>query len=174
MANILKQFSLDEPVIDVPKKNAVDVLQNKYISAKPDLTSVHPPKKQKTIHKTKDPKPHKIVDPKRYLIQLPTLILSLLCYYSSFIIFQKIQPQAIKDFILPNSYLSIIVTLGAAHFFMFWYLSQQLRRSAILAILLSCLLFLRLHQLWHPVLLLLVGLPLIGLELLLTYKSFRR
>jgi hypothetical protein len=191
MPTLLKQFSLDDAPAEAPrKKEKPDYLRRKYISGEvtPDhvMTKSHKPEKRKVVHRPntdsdKKTNPRLVrsllsenFSPKAYLWQIPTLILGLLSYYLSMIILQKIQPVAIKDVILPNSYLPLVLTLGFGHFFTGWYLSQNIRRSSELALLLTLLLALRIHHFWNLSVVLLLILLLLGTEFLLTYRTHRR
>ncbi len=111
---------------------------------------------------------------KNYFIQLPTLLLCLISYYASWLLFHNIQPETVKNIFIPNSFFPIIFLLGCGHFFFSWCISQNFHRSLILSALLSSLLLLRLNQLWHSSWILILLFTGFLIETLLTYRSFRR
>ncbi len=191
MPTLLKQFSLDDsPAEPTHKKEKPDYLKGKYISG---VATSEPPaakplklEKRKVIHRQTSNSGHNSqpqlirlllsenFSPKKYILQLPTLFLGILSYFIAVIILQKIQPAAIKDLILPNSYLPILLAFGFGHFFTAWYLLQNLRRSFLLAILLSVLFSLRIHHFWNTPLVVVTILLFVGSEFLLTYRTHRR
>jgi len=178
MSNLLKQFSIEEKDLKKPVESVEkDVLQKKYVNSPRTDASIAPKSIKKILKSDSKVKLqlHKInFSPKNYIFQLPTLFLGLIGYFISYNILQKVQPDAIKDILIHNSYIVLLITLGMGHFFTSWYLLQNLRRSVIFATCVTILLFLRIHQLGAPLFLLLVIFSFLFLELLLTYRSFRR
>jgi len=193
MPSLLKQFSLDEapknpePSKEPQKKVAQDVLQQKYVIGKSAAPEPTPHKsKKKTAHRnaSADPSQSQIsfvtlltsphFSSRNYLLQLPTLFLAGMSYWGTYLILKNVQPAAIQNTFLPNFYLPLLIITGLGHFFMSWYILQNARRSFFIALFLTTVLFLRIHQLFGAGWILASFLPLLLIELLLTFKSFRR
>ncbi|CAN5295840.1 hypothetical protein BH10PAT2_BH10PAT2_3220 [soil metagenome] len=190
MPNLLKQFSIeDESPLEseATKKVKPDFLQQKYVTSLPSSPTqiAHPKHKDKKKVKPVESEHLRqatllliltspFFSPKKYFVQLPTLFLGLMSYSAVYLILVNVQPAAIRNLVLPNTYLPLLLVAALGHFFVFWYLIQNLRRSLLIALYLSCLLFLRIHNLWNFNWLVLSTLPVLVAELLLTYRSFRR
>lgn len=109
---------------------------------------------------------------KRYLKQLPTLLVSIPFYFVVYYIITTIQPTAIQHLFIPNTYLPLQVPLFIANFFFFSFLFLKSRRGFLMSFFISLLLFFRLQNIvfeWQWFLLL-TGI-FIGIEILCSFIS---
>lgn len=83
---------------------------------------------------------------KKYLKHLPTLILGLIFSASTYLILTRIEPNQIKNFLLPNSYLPFLISLFMASFFLISYLFLSIRTGLILSSPLIIMAFLKLQN----------------------------
>ncbi len=82
----------------------------------------------------------------RYLRHLPTLIIGLFFSGVVYFILTQIQPDKVKHFILPNSYLPLLFAFFFAIMFIFSFIWLNTPRGFFTAIVLSIILFLLLQQ----------------------------
>lgn len=178
MSTLLRKFSVDSPVNPIDQKYVIQKVEVKK--------TVHRKVKARPIPKvtlsdqeeTRLPFLSILLSPtfhwKNYLFQLPTLCLAGLSFWVASFILRNILPTTIQDILIPNFYLPLAASVFSGFFFGCWYITQNLRRSLLLAILILGVLELQLHQLAQPLWLIAVILPLLLIELLLTYRFLRR
>jgi hypothetical protein len=106
-----------------------------------------------------------------YFIQLPTLLLGLLGYLAIWFLFHYIEPSIVKDVFFPHLYLPLLFLCIWANFFSLWYVLQNVSHSLIISSFITSLLFLRLNHVFQLPIILLVGLPFLIVEILLTWKQ---
>lgn len=82
----------------------------------------------------------------QYIRHLPTLILGLIFSGGVYYILINISPDRIKHFILPNTYLPLLLTFFFAAMFIFSFIWLNTVRGFFTAIVLSIILFLMLQQ----------------------------
>lgn len=110
---------------------------------------------------------------KQYLAHLPTLLIGLGFSFLSYKIFTLVHPDSIKHFLLPNSYLPLLLVIFFALFFLFSYLLLNSRRGFFISYFAVIILFLKLQQVeLSAVIILLVAAPFLMLELLITAITF--
>lgn len=83
---------------------------------------------------------------KSYLVYFPILVIGVIGYAITVFIFMTIEPRSIQHTLLTNSYAPLMISSGLAHFAVFSYLLLSTRRGAVVSLILSALLFLRLQQ----------------------------
>ncbi len=89
----------------------------------------------------------------KYLTHLPTLILSTPFLYTTYYILTKVNPDQIKHFLLPNTYLPLLISTFFASLFFFSFILLKTSRGLIISLLLTTLLFLKLqHVVFTPTL----------------------
>ena len=101
---------------------------------------------------------------KRYAQRLPLLTIGILCYIATGCVFLTVEPRSIQHILLTNSYSPIVLLLGTGHFCSFSYLFLNSRRGAVISLVLSAILFLRLQQVLTPQLVAQVIIAGVGLE----------
>ncbi len=82
----------------------------------------------------------------KYLRHLPTLLLSLPFYMGVVLILQKVPPQNLKNFLIPNLYLPFQIALFLGNFFLFSFLCLNSRRGFLLSLLIQTLVFFKLQS----------------------------
>ena len=82
-----------------------------------------------------------------YLLRLPTLFLSFVGYGAAFFIITHVYPEQVQSFLLPNTYLPLLLAFAEGHFFFFSYIFMKTRRGLLITLLLTTLLFLQLQTL---------------------------
>jgi len=95
----------------------------------------------------------------RYLKRLPLLVLSGLFFYGVFYVFTQVSPENIQNELIPNTYLPLLIIFFLANWFLFSFLTLTSRRSLIISLCLTLLLFFRLQTIFTPTL---VGLTILG------------
>lgn len=83
---------------------------------------------------------------KKYFKHLPTLILGLILSASTYFILTKVEPKLIKNFLLPNTYLPLLISLFLASLFLASYLFLCVRTGLMLSLLLVLLTFFQLQN----------------------------
>lgn len=83
---------------------------------------------------------------KKYLTHLPTLILALIGWWSVYYILVAIHPSSIRNLIIPNSYLPLLMAFELANFFTWSFVFLNSRRGLIISLYPATLLFLKLQQ----------------------------
>jgi hypothetical protein len=81
-----------------------------------------------------------------YWQHLPTLLVGLIFAAVTGLILTQVQPLKIKHFLLPHSYLPLLLAVFATCWFVASFVLLNTRRGLILALWCSLLLFLRLQQ----------------------------
>jgi hypothetical protein len=100
---------------------------------------------------------------------LPAFFLSLPFYGAAFYIFTRIQPNLIRHWLIPNSYLPLLVVMLIANTFLFGFLFLNTRRGLVVSLLLTVLLFLKLQLvIFTPGLIFIMLISFGIIELLLT------
>lgn len=82
----------------------------------------------------------------RYLKHLPTLFLSGPFLLSTGIILATVPPAEIEDWILPNSYLPLVISLWCGLFFLTTFAFLKTRRGAAVSTFITVLVWLRLQS----------------------------
>lgn len=143
MQNLLKKTPHSENAepqpVTVPNP---DYIQQKYVRP---VKQIEQQKRHTKLHSQQEKKHSVEVNP--YLMRLPTLLLSFVGYGATFFILTHIPPEQVQSFLLPNTYLPLLLALGEGHFFFFSYVFMKTRRGLLLTLLLTALLFLQLHTL---------------------------
>ncbi|MBD3279789.1 MAG: hypothetical protein GF390_03715 [Candidatus Pacebacteria bacterium] len=102
-----------------------------------------------------------------YLTHLPTLLLGLLFGAITYYIITQVYPEQIKNWLLPASYLPLLIVFFLTNLFVFSFLLLKTRHGLWISSLLTILLFLKLQLVvitWPLVIGLATG--LMGLELI--------
>lgn len=81
----------------------------------------------------------------RYVLHLPTLILSIPFYLAVGYIIITIHPSQIRHLLIPNTYLPLQVALFLGNFFFFTFIFLKTRRGFLLSLFASIWLFLQLE-----------------------------
>lgn len=82
----------------------------------------------------------------RYLRYLPTLVLSIPFLLVSYYILTKIPPNQIKDSILPNTYLPLLVAIFLSNLFVWSFILLKTFRGLVISTIITIFLFLKLQQ----------------------------
>jgi hypothetical protein len=77
---------------------------------------------------------------------LPILIVSFIFYYGVYHIFVNVSPDSIANYLLPNTYLPLLVTFFLANFFLFTYIFLNKNFGLLISLFLTTLMFMRLQQ----------------------------
>ena len=130
-----------------------------------------PPSQQKTkkVSSQKKNASHQTSWLKGYITHLPTFLLCLVSGYLTYLFISNVSPESVRHFLLPNTYLPLIVLVFITIFFLFSFLLLNSRRGMFAANYISLLLFLALNQViidWRLVILLLV--PFVTIEIILS------
>jgi len=83
---------------------------------------------------------------KRYLSHTPTLILGLFFSYTLIQFLNRVHPSNVKHFLLPNSYLPLLLLVFFAGFFLLSFLLLNSRRGFIGSLWLTIMLFLHVQR----------------------------
>lgn len=107
-----------------------------------------------------------------YLQYLPTLILGLVFTGGVYLVLTYVDPDKIKHFILPNTYLPLLILFFLAALFIFSFVWLNSRRGLITALGLSLILFFKLQQfILTPTIIALIIAPLLMIELIFSLLS---
>ncbi len=107
-----------------------------------------------------------------YLHYLPTLILGILFSGAVYLVLTYIDPDKIKHFILPNTYLPLLILFFLAALFIFSFFWLNSRRGLITALALSLILFFKLQQfIFNPTIIALIIAPLLVIEMIFSLLS---
>ena len=82
----------------------------------------------------------------KYLKHLPTFIFALLFSGTTYLILTRIHPENIKHFLIPNSYLPLLISVFLSSFFLFSFILLNSRRGFLISLLMLIFLFLHLQQ----------------------------
>jgi len=169
MENLLKQKSpsikvIPPKLIAKPVEKYVDVIAQKYTTSAP-VTPVKSKKIPTKMTKNAAATTHQFSS---HVHHLPTLFLALLFYGICIYIFRRVEPAAIQNVLLANSYIPLLFLSGIGHFFFFSFLFLQSRRGLLAALTLTVLLFLRVQQVLSWPIFFAVFLFSVSLEFLLT------
>ncbi len=165
MENLLKQKSPSIKVIPPkPAEKYVDVIAQKYTTSAPIVATKSKKAAPKITKNVGSSAPHL----PNHLRHLPTLFLALFFYGVCVYVFRRIEPTAIQNMLLANSYVPLLLLSGLGHFFFFSFLFLQSRRGLLVALALTVLLFLRVQQVLTLPIFLAIFLFSACLELLLT------
>jgi hypothetical protein len=111
---------------------------------------------------------------KLYLTHLLTLIIGLCFTFITYNIFKHISPVSIKHFILPNSYLPLLLPLFLSCFFCLSFVLLNTRRGFLTSLIILILTFLKLQAvIFTPLIILCTILPFLTLEIILSLISAR-
>jgi len=144
----------------------------KEAPAKPQPAPSLPPLAVKSRLQRTLPKPS--FNRKRYFLHLPILVLGIVGYFLTGFVFLYLEPVSIRDVLVTNTYLPLLILVGLSNFFFFSYLFLNSRRGFVISLLSIVLLFLRLQQvLSFP---LIIGLIVVGIifEVILTFAGHHR
>lgn len=96
----------------------------------------------------------------KYLKHLPILLFSFPFYFGLVYVLTQISPELIKNMLLPNSYLPLLVLIYFATLFSFTFFLLSFRRGIVVSSVLTIMVFAKLQQLqfeiWWISLLLLI------------------
>ncbi len=124
-------------------------------------------KSEKKIQRTsfkKSKKTQPTFNLKNYFAHLPTLIIGLFFSFVTFLILRHVEPNSIKNLILPNTYLPFLLSLFFALSFTSSFILLNTRRGFLLSGAIILYFFLKLQQVIIPPILIL---SLIFISLLL-------
>lgn len=108
----------------------------------------------------------------RYLRHLPILFFSLIFYGTLIFLTKNYYPDAIRHFILPNTYLPFQLLLFLANWSLFSFIFLHTRRGFLISLILQMLIFLKLQQISvTPVLVLSIVGGITILEVLLSLSK---
>lgn len=119
---------------------------------------VQKPKATSRLKKTRSNKPKKTQSPNsqknhslgnlviNYLKHIPTLIIGLIFSYILFQFLNKVNPSNVKHFLLPNSYLPLLLLVFFTGFFLLSFLLLNSRRGLIGSLWLTIILFLQVQR----------------------------
>jgi len=106
---------------------------------------------------------------KGYLTHLPTLFFAFVSCYLTYLFVINISPETVRHFILPNTYLPLIILVFISSFFLSSYILLNSRRGLFTASYLSLLTFLAVQQVildWRVIGILLI--PFLVIETILS------
>lgn len=104
-------------------------------------------------------------------LQYGSLIGALMGWCLILYILLSIEPKSIQDVIFVNSYLPLMVVFFITNFFTWKIVLQHTRRSTLLTLFLCLLLLFKLNQLLNPFGFLLITIPLLLSEVMLTFLT---
>jgi len=111
---------------------------------------------------------------KLYLTHWPTLIIGLCFTFITYNIFKHVYPLSIKHFVLPNSYLPLLLSLFLSCFFCLSFIFLNTRRGFLISLVILILIFFKLQAvIFTPLIILSAILPLLALEIILSLISAR-
>jgi hypothetical protein len=106
---------------------------------------------------------------KKYFKYLPIFLLAVITGYFLWLFVKHVDPDAVKHFILPNSYLPFLIIIFIFCFLLCSFLLLNSRQGLLISLAIISLLFLRLQQVMiNPWLVIIIILPLITLEMVLS------
>lgn len=82
----------------------------------------------------------------KYLKHLPVLLFSFPFYFGLLYIFTQINPEAVKNILVPNSYLPLLLLIYFATLFSCTFFMLSFKRGIVISSVVTLLLFLRLQQ----------------------------
>jgi len=82
----------------------------------------------------------------KYLQHLPTLILGIFFYIILFFIFNNFDPDLLKNIILPNSYLAVLLIFFIANFFLFSFIFLNSIRGFIYSLFILLIIFFKIQN----------------------------
>ncbi len=106
---------------------------------------------------------------KLYIIHLPTLFLALIISYLTYLLITNVSPESIKHFLVPNTYLPLLILAFTSIFFLSSYILLNTRKGLTIASIFIVFLFLSLQQVlidWKIAVIII--LPFVLLEITLT------
>ncbi len=106
-----------------------------------------------------------------HLSRIGLLIISVCLYGVIFYLMQRIEPEKIKDVVVPNTYLPLLIATAVAHYFFFSFLFLKSRRGILVSLYLTLLLFLQLQEVLTWSIVLLCAIPPLMIELPLTFME---
>ena len=142
------------------------------IEAEPAIQKTQRPKIKKRVKKKKQllPRVFKLI--KLYFTHWPTLIIGLCFTFITYNIFKHVYPLSIKHFVLPNSYLPLLLSLFLSCFFCLSFIFLNTRRSFLISLVILILIFFKLQAvIFTPLIILSAILPLLALEIILSLIS---
>ena len=80
------------------------------------------------------------------LNKIPQLIIGLTSYFFSWQLISNFYPIQLQNWFLPNSYVAVIGLLAISHLYFFSFFTLKPKFSFLLSLILSWLLWLKLHQ----------------------------
>jgi len=102
---------------------------------------------------------------KNYLSHLPALFMAVFFYVILVLTMLNINPELIKDFILPSTYLPVLVLVFLANFFLFSFIFLNSRRGLFYTSILAIIIFLKFQKvIFDPIILLLLVLTIVFFE----------
>lgn len=102
---------------------------------------------------------------KQYFSHLPTLAMAGIFAYLTSLLMHQVHPSQVKHFILPNSYLPLLILVFITTFFLVSWMLLNTRRGFLAALALSLILFLRVQQVvLNPSTILIILSPLLVIE----------
>lgn len=82
----------------------------------------------------------------KYVKHLPTLVFAFLFFTTTYLILTRIHPESIRHFLIPNSYLPLLISAFLFSFFLFSFILLNSRRGFLISLLVLIFLFLHLQQ----------------------------
>jgi hypothetical protein len=113
---------------------------------------------------------------KNYLSHLPALFMAVFFYIILVLTMVNINPDLIKDFILPSTYLPVLVVVFLANFFLLSFIFLNSKRGLFYTSLLTIVIFLKFQKvIFEPIILLILVLTVVFFEVLfnLLQKLFK-
>jgi hypothetical protein len=183
MQNLLKNTNAGvktvvEPTVSkvaIVKDISANILESKYTSTKHDLKKIAPLRRDDRRHENNQRKNNLQVIPKW---QIPAhfhlLVLATVGYLAIALIFWRVHPQTIAHFLLPNSYLPLLIIFFLANLCLFSFIFNHTRRGLLLALMFTINLFLLLQQILTVKMALVVGVAFLAYETVITIINHRR
>lgn len=137
------------------KKSVANKFDKKSVTKEVDENKAQRAQSRRTKKsKTTSAKKPKVNEPRRsifsglklYVTHLPTLFLALISSYLTYLLIINVSPNSIKHFIIPNTYLPLIILAFVSVFFLSSYIFLSTRRGLTAASIFIIFLFLRLQQ----------------------------
>ncbi|NCN87540.1 MAG: hypothetical protein GW941_01445 [Candidatus Pacebacteria bacterium] len=134
-----------------------------------EITSVQPIQPvQKFVEpsKNRNKKKESVYFLKNYLSHLPALFMAGLFYIILLMVMVNINPDLIKDFILPSTYLPVLALIFLANFFLLSFIFLNSKRGLFYTTLLTIITFLKFQKvIFEPTILLILVLTIIFFEI---------
>jgi hypothetical protein len=109
-----------------------------------------------------------------YWQHLPTFVAGLIFAAVTYWFISHINPNQVKHFILPNTYLPLLLLVFLTSFFLSGFIWLNSRRGLMTAVIITILLFLQLQQaIITSTIILAIVVPLVVIELILSFIKSR-